>query len=60
MTRLETATFDPTTLDRQGTDVGSQYRSAVFYHDEEQKRVAEEVMSSRLNSPSSGSATGTS
>ena len=35
---------DPTTLNRQGADVGTQYRSAVFYHDEEQKRVAEEVI----------------
>ncbi|MEN6600953.1 MAG: peptide-methionine (S)-S-oxide reductase MsrA [Bryobacteraceae bacterium] len=32
---------DPTTLNRQGADVGSQYRSAIFYADEEQKRVAE-------------------
>ena len=32
---------DPTTRDRQGPDVGSQYRSAIFYHDEEQKRLAE-------------------
>lgn len=31
---------DPTTLNRQGPDVGTQYRSAVFYHDEEQKKVA--------------------
>jgi peptide-methionine (S)-S-oxide reductase len=32
---------DPTQLDRQGNDVGSQYRSAIFYADDEQKRVAE-------------------
>lgn len=32
---------DPTTLDRQGNDMGRQYRSAVFYADDEQKRVAE-------------------
>lgn len=32
---------DPTTLNRQGGDVGTQYRSAVFYHDDEQKRAAE-------------------
>lgn len=35
---------DPTTLNRQGADVGTQYRSVIFYHDEEQKAVAEEVM----------------
>ena len=32
---------NPTTLNRQGPDVGNQYRSAIFYHDEEQKKVAE-------------------
>ncbi len=36
---------DPTTLNRQGADVGTQYRSVIFYHDEEQRRVAEEVIS---------------
>jgi peptide-methionine (S)-S-oxide reductase len=35
---------DPTTLNRQGADVGTQYRSAIFYHDEEQKNIAEEVI----------------
>ena len=35
---------DPTTLDRQGGDVGTQYRSAIFYHDDAQRRTAEEVI----------------
>lgn len=35
---------DPTTLNRQGPDIGSQYRSAVFYHTPEQLAVAEEVI----------------
>jgi peptide-methionine (S)-S-oxide reductase len=35
-------THDPTTLNRQGNDVGTQYRSAVFYHNQEQKQLAEE------------------
>jgi peptide-methionine (S)-S-oxide reductase len=34
---------DPTTLNRQGNDVGTQYRSAIFYHNPEQKRTAEEI-----------------
>ena len=34
---------DPTQLNRQGNDVGSSYRSAIFYHSDEQKRVAEET-----------------
>ena len=33
---------DPTTLNRQGGDVGTQYRSAIFYHNQEQRKVAEE------------------
>jgi peptide-methionine (S)-S-oxide reductase len=35
---------DPTTLNRQGADVGTQYRSAIFYHNSEQKAVAEQVI----------------
>lgn len=40
------ATHDPTTLNRQGADVGTQYRSAIFYHSDEQKKVAEDIIAS--------------
>ena len=42
--RIFFTVHDPTTLNRQGADVGTQYRSAIFYHDDEQKRVAEDVI----------------
>ena len=37
-------THDPTTLNRQGNDVGTQYRSAVFYHNEAQQQTAQKVI----------------
>lgn len=38
------STHDPTTLNRQGNDVGTQYRSEIFYHSEEQKKRAEDYI----------------
>ena len=40
---------DPTTLNRQGNDIGSSYRSAIFFHSDEQKRIAEEVIKEVTN-----------
>lgn len=42
--RVHFATHDPTTLNRQGNDVGPQYRSAVFYSDEKEKAIAETMI----------------
>lgn len=38
------AIHDPTTLNQQGNDVGTQYRSAIFYHSREQKQTAEDII----------------
>ncbi len=43
LVRIFYVTHDPTTLNRQGNDKGTQYRSAIFYHDEAQLRIAKEV-----------------
>jgi len=42
--RMHLLTHDPTTLNRQGGDEGTQYRSVIFYHNEEQKRVAQRIV----------------
>lgn len=38
------ATHNPTTLNQQGNDIGTQYRSAIFYHNQQQKEIAEAIV----------------
>ena len=38
------STHDPTTKDRQGGDIGTQYRSIILYHDDDQRRIAQDIM----------------
>ena len=42
--RVYFTVHDPTQLNRQGNDIGTSYRSAIFYHSDEQKQIAEEVI----------------
>jgi len=42
-------THDPTTLNRQGADVGTQYRSVIFYHNDKQREITKEVINSLNN-----------
>jgi peptide methionine sulfoxide reductase msrA/msrB len=51
---IHLSTHDPTTLNRQGADTGTQYRSVIFYRNEEEKAIAQNVIAevqSTLNSP---------
>lgn len=44
LVKLFFSIHNPTQINRQGPDVGRQYRSVIFYHNEEQKKIAEEIM----------------
>ena len=40
---------DPTSLNKQGSDIGTQYRSAIFYHNEQQLAIAQDIIASKAN-----------
>ena len=50
LVRIHLHTHNPTTLNQQGADVGTHYRSAIFFHDDEQKVIAEKVIAEEANS----------
>ena len=52
--RVFFAVHDPTTLNRQGNDIGTSYRSAIFYHSDEQKKTTDELMAEHFTAMRAG------